>query len=121
MFSKPDGTFNWTFLILIGCVVLVLVLMVIVALYYRNKKKKLNKQDNTISLDDNKWVNALGGKENLVSLEARGSRLIVVAKDYAIINKDELRELGVISTISSQSKITFVLKDKAENISNLLQ
>lgn len=121
MFSKPDGSFNWVPIVIIGCVVVLLIMMVVVALYYRNKKKMVVKKETSVSLDDNKWVNALGGKENIISLEARGSRLIVVAKNYALINKDELRELGVISTISSQSKITLVLKDKAENISNLLQ
>lgn len=121
MFSKPDGSFNWVPLVIIVCVVVLLILMTIVALYYRNKRKKGVKQETNISLDDNKWVNALGGKGNIISLEARGSRLIVVAKDYTLIGKDELRDLGVISTISSQSKITLVLKDKAENISNLLK
>ena len=121
MFTKGDGTFNWLFLIPIILIVLLLVAMVVVSLVIRNKKKKANTLESKVSLDNNKWVNALGGKDNVVSIEAKGSRMIVVAKDYAIINKDELHDLGVVSVISSQNKITLVLKEKAENISNLLQ
>ena len=120
MFAKPDGSFNWGFLVLIICIVLLLIAMAVVAYYLSRKKKKVIIKENQVSLDDSKWVNALGGKENIVSIESKGSRMIVVAKDFQIINKDELHDLGVISVISSQNKITLVLKDKAENISNLL-
>ena len=59
-------------------------------------------------------LEALGGKENIVSSEAFGSRLVVVLTDKALMNKDALKELGVTNFIEMSNKITLLLEDKAE-------
>ena len=55
------------------------------------------------------------------NLEAKGSRLILYLINNELVNKDELHNLGVSSIIKSQDKVTLVLKEKAENICNLLK
>ena len=47
--------------------------------------------------------------------------MIVYLLDNEKLDKETLHNLGVISVITSQDKATLVLKEKAENISNLLQ
>ena len=111
----------WQLAIIIGGVVLFAVLLTLF-LYFRLRRKQKEKViDQPVVIDSNKWVNALGGNNNIVSIEVKGSRLIVYINDNTQVNKDELHELGVSSIISSQDKVTLVLKENAENIRNLLQ
>ena len=39
-------------------------------------------------------IKAVGGKENIVSCEAKTSRLIVVLNDYSKMNEEKLKSLG---------------------------
>lgn len=99
--------------------VLAVALCVLICFLLLKREKKEVKEEK-ISYDDSKWVNALGGKDNISKLEAKGSRLICYLVDNEKINNDLIHELGALSVIKSKEKITIVLSDKAENISNLL-
>ena len=112
---------NWQLIGIIGGAVLLVVVLFIVFFLLFRKKDKAPTENKIVEIDNNKWVNALGGKDNIVSFEAKGSRLIVYIFDNTKINKEELHELGVTSIIVSKDKATLVLKEKAENICNLLQ
>lgn len=105
-------------IILIAVLAVLLCLLICLLLFKRTKKAV---KEEKVTYDDSKWVNALGGKENIRNLEAKGSRLICYLNNNDIINKEELHILGALSIIKSQEKITIVLSDKAENISNLLK
>ena len=113
--------FLWQILIVVGGIVLFAIMLILILFLVRRKRSKQNTELYTTSIDNNKWVNALGGNENILSYDAKGSRLIVNISDNSKINKEELHELGVTSVIVSQDKVTLVLKEKAENIRNLLQ
>ena len=116
-----DFQLLWQLLIVVGGVVLFAIILILILFLVRRKRSKQNTEQVTTSIDNNKWVNALGGNENIISYDAKGSRLIVNISDNSKINKEELHELGVASIIVSQDKVTLVLKEKAENIRNLLQ
>lgn len=112
---------NWTLVlvVIVAAIFVTFIVLLTIQLIKKHKNKKV--EDNKEPFDNNKWVNALGGKENIKNLEAKGSRLVVYLYNNELVNKEELHNLGVTSVISSQDKITLVLKEKAENISNLLQ
>ena len=120
MISDVNGVNGTGLFIIIGSGVLLIIAGILLLAFFnkRGKKKNLSQPQ---PINDEKWVNALGGKDNVNSLEAKGSRLVVMLKDNKLINKEELHELGVVSVISGQDKITLVLKEKAENIQNLLK
>ena len=120
MISDGNGVNGVGLFIIIGSGVLLIVAGILLLAFFNKRGKKVE-ANQPQQVNDEKWVNALGGKDNVNSLEAKGSRLIVMLKDNKLINKDELHELGVVSVISGQDKITLVLKEKAENIQNLLQ
>ena len=87
-------------LFIVLCVVLIAVIVGIVVLVSVLKVKKKNKEiykeiSSTISI----IVECLGGKENIVSAEAKGSRLSVVLNDYALLNEEKIKEQGVSSII----------------------
>lgn len=97
----------WIALALVAVIAIVVVLILVLG--RRNKKAPAPK-----IAEKSKWVEAFGGKENIVSSEAYGSRLVVVLNDKVLMNKDALKELGVTNFIEMSNKITLLLEDKAE-------
>ena len=90
--------------------VVVIAIVVVLILVLGRKTKKAKPQ----IAEKSKWVEALGGKENIVSSEAYGSRLAVSLVDKSLMNKETLKELGVTNFIEMSNKITLLLEDKAE-------
>ncbi len=57
---------------------------------------------------------ALGGMDNVLSHELKGSRIIVSLKDYSLVKKDKLKEIGVSGFIQKSDSLTLVIKDNAK-------
>lgn len=68
---------------------------------------KLMKRD--FSVEANKLINYLGGKDNIVNAECNMSRFKVILKDVSIVDKDSIQKLGAkgIVEIDNQLKIIF--------------
>ena len=96
----------WIALALVAVIAIVVVLILV----FGRKTKKAAPQ----IAEKSKWVEALGGSENIVSSEAYGSRLAVSLVDKSLMNKETLKELGVTNFIEMSNKITLLLEDKAE-------
>lgn len=96
----------WIALTLVAVIAVVVVLILVFG--RRNKKPVVQ------IAEKSKWVEALGGKDNITSSEAYGSRLVVVLVDKSLMNKEGLKELGVTNFIEMSNKITLLLEDKAE-------
>ena len=76
------------------------------------KESKKNKDKNINSIYDEIILN-LGGKENIVEMTARGSRLSIVLKDNSLLNIDALKNIGVEGVIVMTSKVTLVIGEDA--------
>ncbi len=89
---------NTIFQYMIILIVLVLISLIII---------KLMKRD--FSLEANKLINYLGGKDNIVNAECNMSRFKVILKDVSIVDKDAIQKLGAkgIVEIDNQLKIIF--------------
>lgn len=68
---------------------------------------KLMKRD--FSVEANKLINYLGGKDNIVNAECNMSRFKVILKDVTKVDKDGIQKLGAkgIVEIDNQLKIIF--------------
>lgn len=68
---------------------------------------KLMKRD--FSVEANKLINHLGGKDNIINAECNMSRFKVILKDVSIVDKDAIQKLGAkgIVEIDNQLKIIF--------------
>ena len=97
----------WIALALVGVIVITIVLILLLS---KRGKKKEQPQIAEKSL----WIDALGGEENIISSEAYGSRLVVVLKNKALMNREGLKVLGVTNFMEMSDKITLLLEDKAE-------
>ena len=76
------------------------------------KESKRNKDKNINSTYDEIILN-LGGKENIVEMTARVSRLSIVLKDNSLLNIDALKNIGVEGVIVMTSKVTLVIGEDA--------
>ena len=76
------------------------------------KESKKNKDKNINSTYDEIILN-LGGKENIVEMTARGSRLSIVLKDNSLLNIDALKNIGVEGVIVMTSKVTLLIGEDA--------
>ncbi len=87
---------TWQYLIL----VLVFILIVVIVL-------KLNKKD--FSIEINKLIQYLGGKNNIIDAEINMSRLKVILKDMSKVDKEGITKLGAkgIVEVDNQLKIIF--------------
>ena len=70
--------------------------------------------------NSNEYIDAFGGKENILSAEAKGSRLIVKLIDFTKMDQDKLKTLGLDSLIKSTDKITFIVGQQSEVIAKEL-
>ena len=100
---------NYGWIIAVALVAIIAVVVVIILVKGRKVKKPVPQ-----IAEKSKWVEALGGAENIISSEAYGSRLAVSLVDKALMNKEALKELGVTNFIEMSNKITLLLEDKAE-------
>ena len=73
-----------------------------------------------MKLDNSLWIDNLGGRENIASATQVGSRINLVLKDKELINKDNLKELGVKSVLVMSNKVTLVVENNAENIAKAI-
>lgn len=82
-------------------IILVILLIVAFAIIKANKKD--------YKIEANKLVELLGGKKNIINIEASMSRFKATLKDVSLANKDGIQKLGAkgIVEIDNQLKIVF--------------
>ena len=118
-----------TGIIVISCFGVALVLLVLIGLiyYFQLKKKRKNSKEKEKKIvfehSDDKFIEALGGKENISSFELRGqSRLVLTLKDYSKIKRDELNKFYVSRLLEMSNKVILVgenLKPLEDILNNL--
>ena len=60
-------------------------------------------------------INQLGGNDNIISVNVKMSRIELTLKDYDLVNKDELKNLGVQGISKTSQKITLVVGNELAN------
>lgn len=89
--------------IIIGVIILIVAIIIFIN---ANKKKNLNKEFSEKVLG---IINNLGGNDNIISVTPKMSRVEFVLKDYELVNKEELKNLGVQGISKTSQKITLVV------------
>lgn len=99
----------------IAIAIAALLLIIVAILLIRNKKHQRKDNDDLIY---NKILDGLGGKDNIVKMEAKMSRLNVELQNDSLISIDALKDAGVSRTIKMSNKVTLLLGDYALKIAN---
>lgn len=109
-----------TIVVSVFAVAAVLALFIISLFAFKSKKKIDKAKEEKVILEhsDDKFIEALGGVENIESYELKGlSRLALVLKDYSKVNKEEIKRFYVSRILEMSNKIILV----GENLKPLLE
>jgi len=91
----------------------IIVLVILFLLIANRKKKRSSGALNQRYLD---LLNALGGANNVQTMEAKGSRLSIILSDFDKIDPSALKALGIDNFVLMTNKITLVLGEEAKVI-----
>ena len=100
----------------IAIAVTVLIALVIVLIVLLNRKNKVKKDVEVPKEENNDWLNALGGHENILEAQGVGSRLTLKLQDNSLLDENKLKALGATSIIKMSDRTILVVEDRAENI-----
>lgn len=106
LFSVDFLLQNLWWIILLGVVVLLGLIWLISFLISKNPKKRTGK------VGDIDIFTYLGGKDNVLSFTVHGSRLIVKLKNKNLLQREELKALGVKGFVEKEEDITIVLSNE---------
>lgn len=81
---------------------------------YLYKNKKGNKKKAVISKTS--YLDALGGKENIISSSLKGSRIILKLQDYTKLDENKLKEAGVAGFIEKSDQLTLVVPNDSKKV-----
>lgn len=106
LFSVDFLLQNLWWIILLGVVVLLGLIWLISFLISKNPKKRKGKAG------DIDIFTYLGGKDNVLSFTVHGSRLIIKLKNKNLLQREELKALGVKGFVEKEEDITIVLSNE---------
>ena len=105
---------NYALFIALGVVLLIAAVILVIVLVNRKNSPKVERQNMVIESND--WLDAIGGRENLLEINAVGSRLTLKLADPNKVDEARLKELGVNNILKMSNKIVLVVEDQAEAI-----
>ena len=106
--------YGWVLAIIAAAIVLIVVFIIFIVM--RVQKKKVPQRAVSVSA----YMEALGGVDNIISHELRGSRIVIALHDFSLLDKEKLKEVGVDSFILMSDKLTLVIKGDAEHVYQLI-
>jgi phosphotransferase system IIB component len=92
--------------IIISIGVLIVIALGIVVFLLKKRKKVKD------AMEFPNLLEALGGKENVVSISYKGSRLSVLVDNKKNVDKEKIKEQGVETIVISNKKVTMVVGSK---------
>ena len=92
--------------IIIISIIAAIIILASIFLFILFKKKKNTTQYNE---KITRIINELGGNDNIICATSKMSRIEFVLKDYELVNKDELKNLGIQGISKTSQKITLVV------------
>lgn len=93
----------WQYLII--AIVLIFISLVVI---------KMKKKDFHIEI--NKLIQYLGGKENILDVQINLSRLKVVVKDPAVVNKEGIQKLGAKGIVEIDNELKIILGPNSKQL-----
>ena len=97
----------------IAAFILVLLLVVLIVVLVKRKKGDSTPHHRIVASE---YIEALGGLDNILSHSLVRSRIVLVLKDYDLVNKEKLKEAGVDGFIMMSDKLTLVIKGDADKV-----
>ena len=91
-----------------GIIIIAVILIILLAVLKANKK--------SASIDLNKLVLYLGGKDNIIQTETKMSRFIVTLKDIKKADKDAIMKLGAKGVVEIDNQLKIILGPESKQL-----
>ncbi len=109
---------QWLYFVALPIIGAMLLIVALVLVIRSIKKNKFLKQRETSNVE---LINYLGGRDNIISSKAAGSRLALVLKDYSLIDDEQIKRLGVERIIKMSNKVTLLIgEEDAKKIDKII-
>ena len=112
-FNEFNSKYWWIYLAIVIVILLSFLIILISKKKEAEKKKAEMKQNSKL----NNIYSYLGGRENVVSHDLKGTRLTLVLKDYQKVNREKLKEIGVERVLSMSNK--YILVGEAKKLEKI--
>ena len=89
--------------------IIILVLLIISLVVLKMRKKDF-------SMEINKLIQYLGGKENIIDSQINLSRLKVTLKDMSLVNKDGIQKLGAKGIVEIDNELKIILGPNSKQL-----
>lgn len=94
---------NYQYIILIAIFILIVIIVL-----------KINKKD--FSIEINKLIQYLGGKDNIIDVEINMSRLKVILKDMKKVDKEGITKLGAKGIVEVDNQLKIIFGPNSKNL-----
>ncbi len=95
--------------IFIQYLIIAIVILIILAVAL-----KLTRKD--FAIKENKLIEFLGGKDNIINAECNMSRFKVILKDVSIVNKDAIQKLGAKGIVEIDNQLKIVVDKNSKQL-----
>lgn len=100
---------TWVRYAIVAVILLVILIVVI----------KGGKRD--FKIEANKLVELLGGKKNIINIEASMSRFKATLKDVSLANKDGIQKLGAKGIVEIDNQLKIVFDENASKLKKCIE
>ena len=94
--------------------IIILVLLIISLVVLKMRKKDF-------SMEINKLIQYLGGKENIIDSQINLSRLKVTLKDMSLVNKDGIQKLGAKGIVEIDNELKIILGPNSKQLKKYME
>ena len=75
---------------------------------------KLTRKD--FAIKENKLIEYLGGKDNIINAECNMSRFKVILQDVKLVNKDAIQRLGAKGIVEIENQLKIIFSEDAKQL-----
>ena len=93
----------WQYVIILGILIIISLIVI-----------KMRRKD--FSVEINKLITYLGGKENILDSQINLSRLKVTLKDMSLVNKEGIQKLGAKGIVEIDNQLKIILDKDSKQL-----
>lgn len=106
---------NYGIYLALAVVALIIITIVLILIFSHKHSKN---KDNLVTTGEDylKYIDALGGYDNIIALKGMRSRLTITLKNINLINRESLALLGVNNVLVTNNSVTLVMNSDVTSL-----
>ena len=106
---------NYGIYLALAVVALIIITIVLILIFSRKHPKN---KDSLVTIGEDylKYIDALGGNDNIIAVKGMRSRLIITLKNINLINRESLALLGVNNVLVTNNSVTLVMNSDVTSL-----